>query len=253
MPENNNYPEFEIEGIKFPKLIMGTSPFMGADQFGSRAESYKSRFSDNPDNIAELLAYFVDKGCKGVHVCLMETIVRGVIKSYKLLGYRYPVLATIMPGEVLEQFIWMHEMETKVTFLHAMLSDMIAKKLFLEFIDKSRKAGYIPGISTHTTGITIPIIDRSGLDIQAYLAPINRTGKHVHPNLRAATEALRRTKKVTLAMKTLAAGELKPDTAFPFVWPLVKGVVVGLTEKEEIDQAYRVMEKIENAQKVQQP
>lgn len=39
-----------------PHLMLGTSPFIGAGQFGSRSSEYRKRFFDNPDNMTELLS-----------------------------------------------------------------------------------------------------------------------------------------------------------------------------------------------------
>lgn len=67
--ERCEVPIVRIEGLEVPRVLIGSSPFIGAGQFGNRSIDYYNTFSD-PENIAKLLITAADLGLPAVHIIL---------------------------------------------------------------------------------------------------------------------------------------------------------------------------------------
>jgi len=57
--------QVQIGKAKIPQILLGSSPFIGAGQFGSRASFYYYHFYRNPKNIMEIILKAVDLGITG--------------------------------------------------------------------------------------------------------------------------------------------------------------------------------------------
>ncbi|MFP4497141.1 MAG: hypothetical protein ACLFQV_02925 [Vulcanimicrobiota bacterium] len=235
--------EFTIEGHKLPALILGSSPFCGAGQFGSRARDYQKQFYHQPQNITDLIIHFISRGYHGLHLLALAPIVKATLEAYRKLGEDFPVIVTLMPQNEEEQWKWIKKLNTKIVFLHGAETDKMDMSLIEEFARNCRKNCVVPGVATHNTGITIPAIDKNRLDIQAYLCPFNKTGLHVHPSLKEALKAISETEKAVIGMKILSCGELTPDEAFPFSLPYVDAITVGMVTNNEVDENCKFFEK----------
>jgi len=62
---------FRIEGQRVPAVMSGTSPFIGAGQFCSRAGDYYERFYREPKNIVDVMLEAVCCGVASV-VCTIS-------------------------------------------------------------------------------------------------------------------------------------------------------------------------------------
>ncbi len=133
---------------------------------------------------------------------------------------------------------------TKIVFLHAYSTDQLDLKYIEKFSKRCRKEGLIPGVATHNGGHTIPVIDKSSVDVQVYLCPFNVTGLHVHPSLKETLNAIKNTPKKVVGMKVLSCGNVPPLQAFEFALPYVDAVAVGMTDKKEIDENCYTFEKV---------
>ncbi|MFQ6074099.1 MAG: hypothetical protein ACE5KC_02655, partial [Candidatus Bathyarchaeia archaeon] len=58
--------QLQVGKAKIPRILLGTSPFIGSGQFGSRAASYYEHFYGHPENIAKIILAAVDLGVTGV-------------------------------------------------------------------------------------------------------------------------------------------------------------------------------------------
>jgi len=228
--------EFKIENISFPRLLLGSSPWIGAGQFGEKALEYYQRFYLQPENITELIVHFVRNCAPSLHLCLMEPLVKAVLEAEKLLGQRLPLIATLFAENQHQQLEWIKQLQVKVLMLHAQTTDRLYRRELEQFCSFCRAFGIIPGFATHNPGITIPRIDEMELDFPVYLAPLNPSGAHVHPDLPSALKAIKETPKTVIGMKTLRAGEIPPRAAFAFALERVEGIAVGMTEKAEIEE-----------------
>jgi hypothetical protein len=233
---------FHIEGKELPTLLLGSSPFCGADQFKEKAPVYFQKFFLQPANITDLLVQVCQVGYRGAHLVPFPPIAGAALQAYKTLGYRFPVILTLMPGSEEAQWEWIRKLDTAAVFLHASETDRLDLDSLQAFSRRCRQEGVTPGFSTHNGGAVIPAIDKAGIDCAAYLCPFNKTGAHVHPSLKETLAAITATPRVVVGMKILSCGLLGPGEAFPFSLPYVNAVTVGMVSREEVEENCRVFE-----------
>ena len=58
----------KIDDIDIPLVSTGTSPFIGAGQFGSKAFEWRTRFLNNPMAMFEILEASYGEGARGIEV-----------------------------------------------------------------------------------------------------------------------------------------------------------------------------------------
>ena len=68
----------EISGVRLPVALVGTSPFVGAGQFGPRALALHARFFGRPGAVAEVLEAAVEAGAGGVQALSYPFIVEAI-------------------------------------------------------------------------------------------------------------------------------------------------------------------------------
>ena len=72
--------------------------------------------------------------------------------------------------------------------------------------------------SVHHAGVTLPLLEAQGIDVDGYLTPVNRLGALMSPTRDIALEAIRASTKPVIAIKPLAGGRLLGPQAFEFVY-----------------------------------
>ncbi|MFQ5821567.1 MAG: hypothetical protein ACE5I5_16410, partial [Candidatus Heimdallarchaeota archaeon] len=82
------FPVVQIEGTEVPRLLIGSSPFIGAGQFGARSASYYKTFS-NPENTAKILVTAADLGLPAVHIIPAANVMEGVRIAEKETGITF--------------------------------------------------------------------------------------------------------------------------------------------------------------------
>ena len=89
--------------------------------------------------------------------------------------------------------------------------------------------------STHHAGITIPLLEEEGIDVDGYLTPVNRLGALMNPTPEMALDAIRQATKPTIAIKPMAGGRYLGHKAFQYVFDEV-GVAATLFGMGTLDQ-----------------
>lgn len=90
--------------------------------------------------------------------------------------------------------------------------------------------------SVHHAGITIPLLEREGIDVDGYLTPVNRLGMFMLPTRELALDAIQHSSRPILGMKPLAGGRFLGEKAFEFVFDEV-GVATclfGMGTQEQV-------------------
>ncbi|MEM3023005.1 MAG: hypothetical protein QW645_05715, partial [Candidatus Bathyarchaeia archaeon] len=64
-----------------PRILLGTSPFIGAGQFGRRAPSYYARFYLNPGNILGIIRKAYGLGIEGIQLLPYGPVVEAVERA----------------------------------------------------------------------------------------------------------------------------------------------------------------------------
>ena len=72
--------------------------------------------------------------------------------------------------------------------------------------------------SVHHAGVTIPLLDRENIPVDAYLTPVNYPGTAMFPTRDIALDAIRQAEKPVIGIKPLAGGRYLGPKAFEFVF-----------------------------------
>ena len=72
--------------------------------------------------------------------------------------------------------------------------------------------------SVHHAGVTIPLLETAGIEVDAYLTPVNRPGYYMFPTKELALDAIRNARKPIIAIKPLAGGRDLGTAAFDHVY-----------------------------------
>ncbi|MFX1263703.1 MAG: hypothetical protein ACFFAZ_16760, partial [Promethearchaeota archaeon] len=67
--------EVTFGSTTLPRVLCGTSPFMGAGQFGLAGREWHRRFFNHPERMSEMFEHFCRLGYPGAHVTGYPTIV----------------------------------------------------------------------------------------------------------------------------------------------------------------------------------
>ncbi len=225
-----------------PPIIHGSSPFIGASQFGEKAYEYYKKFYNNPKLMAELFAYFSEKAYPWVHVIPYPTLIRAV----ELVRDEMELNVIITIDEI-GQIDDISDLNPPYVFLHASLADSLSKRIIDKFVEKVKEIDSIPCIATHNPGEVIQRIESNFPEIEAYLSPLNPLGIYMSPNFELTLKALemaKKNEKKIFGMKVLAAGKLNPEMAFRFAFKYCDSAIIGFVKKEEIDLAIEAIRKL---------
>jgi hypothetical protein len=228
----------KIDRTDIPLVTTGTSPFIGAGQFGLKAFKWREKFLNNPDAMVEILEESYQAGARGIEAIpigkIMEAtkIMAETYDDYIVTGSTYPGRE---PG--IDALI---EVGAKLIFVHGMISDNKGKKL-LKLLDMIDSHGAIPGIATHDPIPTIIYALENSLNVKAFLIPFNAAGEFMG-NAKKLEKLVDSTLDYSfVGMKTLAAGTLEPKKAFEYISKHnICSVTIGMVSKIEAHESTKI-------------
>ncbi|HID17817.1 TPA: hypothetical protein EYP26_05950 [Candidatus Bathyarchaeota archaeon] len=231
-------------GEILPKLFLGCSPFVGAGQFGAKAPLYYSKFYLQPRNMVKLFEASFKLGVTSIQL-LSDRPAEALIEASKRLKVRpYVVYSTDLKGEALREALKkLNPLELAFVAVHAEVSDRLNVNKIFERKDVIDEFGCGLGVATHNPGATLPWIEESKVPARIILAPLNKLGYLMKPSFKEALNAIKRSSKSILAIKPLAAGRLKPQEAFGFVYRYAKSAAVGVASEEEMKETFEAAAK----------
>jgi hypothetical protein len=225
--------------VKVPRLLMGTSPFIGAGQFGVRAFKYYMTFYMQPENMVRLFIKSFEFGVKAVQLLADKTI-KALIEASKRSNVKpFVVYSTDFTDDrLIARIKTLEPLEPEVVAIHAEIAD----RRNLDVVSKNVKIledfGITPGLATHQPGITLKWVENENVPVEVVLAPLNKIGYAMDPDFNESLEAIKSCSRTVIAIKPLAAGKIKPLEAFEFVYKYVDSVAVGVTSEEEMHETY---------------
>jgi len=236
-----------IDGVNIPLVSTGTSPFIGAGQFGFKAFEWRRRFLHNPEAMLEILETSYLNGACGIEVIpngkIMEAaqMMSEMYSDYVITGSSNPDKD---PG--IDALI---EIGAKLIFVHGVISDNKGKELF-RLLDEISGYGIIPGIATHDPIPTIRYSIENSLNVRVFLIPFNVNG-FLMGNAKNLEEIVDNTKNFYfMGMKTLAAGEIKPNFAFQYIANHnICAVTIGMVTKQQAEESTKIALKLLNSKK----
>ena len=225
--------------LPIPQLMLGTSPFIGAGQFGLTAYEYRTQFYYNEANMTRLFLAAAQREVKAVQLIVYEPLVNALRAAMAELGEELFVAATIPSGRRFESLLALIKpLKPALIAIHALSADALDPRI-AGWIKQIRTVGASPAAATHYPGETIPELDRAGFELEAYLAPLNTIGYAMEPDYERTLAALEQTDKRVIAIKPLAAGRLKPTPAlFKFIYAHADAACVGITSEAEMDETF---------------
>ncbi|MEW5760566.1 MAG: hypothetical protein AB1779_07355 [Candidatus Thermoplasmatota archaeon] len=227
---------FEVEGTetRVPKVMLGTSPFIGAGQFGAKAMEYYSKFYLKPENMVSIILKCIELGANAVQAVAYEKVINAISKSIEISDTEIFVLGTVGLENVDKELEFLQNIGAKFIVAHGDLVDSNIKKS-IEILKIAKEYGFETGVATHTPGKVIPIVENIE-EVRLILAPINKIGRFMKPTIDSAMKAILNSSKPIIAIKPLAAGFLSPLEGLSFLSDKVKGIAVGITSETEAEE-----------------
>jgi hypothetical protein len=227
---------------------MGTSPFMGAGQFGSRSRVYYEMFWNKPENMIKMFIAAIELGFNGVQVVAYPRILDALYVARKKTGKHIPIIASVPPREIQESLWNLADMNAEVILVHGTITDKAVISNDYEVLAKLtkqiREISAIPGAATHSPNETLTKLLQADLDLEYLMTPLNTIGKFVN-DLEGLLKIINENGSNTkiIAMKPLAAGEIAPQEAFDFLFQQkgVDAIAVGITSKEEAEEIMEIV------------
>lgn len=237
----------EIDGQKLPRTLLGTSPFVGASQFGHRARLYILDLYRKPEAMARIMIKSYQLGVRGIQLLPYPPVVES-LKMASDEGCPLDIVGTVRLQEANDDLKLFSNLGAKAIMLHADITDRenwdyIGKKL-----DEINDTGAISGLVTHMPFKTTKKIIESpiGNDFQLYMVPVNRLGylmdcdTHGPDEREHFREMIHELGKTVIAKKVLAAGIMTPDDAFDYLKKLdyVDMVALGIASEDEAEETF---------------
>jgi len=240
------FPIVNLEGKEIPSVMLGTSPFLGAGQFGARAYQYRRTLWDNPRNMTALIKHSASKlGVQAVEALGLERILRCVKEAEKETRSRIIVVGSIMPDNPKKSLRLLCDAEAEMIFVHGSIVDELRLNEVEAFVDEIRSAGIIPGLATHTPEITLPILLKRKLNATALMVPLNAAGVFLE-SVDKVLQLVSGSGKFIVAMKILGAGVIPPRQALNFIFAheFIHSVALGVASIEEASETFRVASEV---------
>ncbi|MBN1762205.1 MAG: hypothetical protein JW878_03865 [Methanomicrobia archaeon] len=221
--------------------MLGTSPFIGTGQFGTKACEYRDRFFHDERAMKQLFIASARQGVNAVQLIVYEPLVNALTAAIKETGEDFFIAATIPSGRHFERDLALiRPLKPAIIAIHALSCDALDARIE-GWIEEIRALDASPAAATHYPGATIEKLDNAGFDFEVYLAPVNPAGYAMEPDYESTLKALETTDKKIIAIKPLAAGRLKPtQSLFSFVYKYADSVSVGITSEAEMEETYAV-------------
>ena len=253
------FPRTVVGGVSLPRLICGSNAMLGYSHISLARDRFIKELFDTPAKIAKVVEVFVKHGCDAFLSSPNEMARQALDEVEQRTGKKIIWIST--PGATnLED--WKKAVETcvkqRATFClpHQGTTDLRLDRIkeclnpeLTEFLSIARKAGLIPGLSTHTPeGVVIS--DKSNADVETYIQIYNAAGFMCQVETDWVAKIINEAKKPVITIKPLAAGKLLPPTGFEFVWSTIRkcdmvcvGAMSVYEAEEDIELSLACLEK----------
>ncbi len=226
-----------------PRILLGTSPFLGAGQFGGRAYRYFRKFYGNPQEIIKILDVCWELGVRGIQLLPEEYIVEAIETWMETTGNRIIVIPSVLHVEDLHR---LSDLEVVAVLLHASRVDSRNRRILEDFSRSIRDMGFLAGIATHIPYRTISWVHREGIKVDIVMLPINKIRYMMDGPLDEIGSLLREIGCGVIAKKILAAGRIPVHEAIEFVSKLdfVDAVAIGVASIDEAKETFSIARRL---------
>ncbi|MBU0607563.1 MAG: hypothetical protein KKI08_06730 [Armatimonadetes bacterium] len=238
-------PTFQVEDRTFTRLILGHNPFLGYSYISNaRSQEYKERFS-GPEPIRDVILAAIECGVRSMMISSNEPIAQAIEMAQEQSGVELSNLVIVSPGNVRDNADWLRRVGCQVCLVHGQNTDSFFRRSertfppeFAEMLAEIRDCGFVPGMSSHNGGETIPCAE--GFDVAVINTPINKIAWRMCPCVEQVLGEVKRSNKQIIAMKPLAMGRVAPAEGMEYIAsvPGVNGVVVGIGTAAEAEETF---------------
>jgi len=164
-----------VKGYKIPRVIVGTSPFIAAGQFGQRAFNYYIKFVNNSIAVEKVIKSSIKMGIKGIQVLPYNWVykaVKSILREHKDVV----IVGTLIPNDLKSSIRTLSELRATVSLVHGMISNMRDLEVIEKHLDLCRKVSPLVGLVVHEPYKTLSWLMEVDLNIDVIMAPINKLG-----------------------------------------------------------------------------
>lgn len=240
----------EVLGKKIPRTLLGTSPFIGAAQFGHRARLYQLDLYNQPENILKVIKKSYEMGVRGIQLIPYAPLVEA-IQWAKDEGCHLDIVGTVRPDTEKEDIELLSELKASAMLLHAVITDSGDWDAIAGHLKSISDTNSIPGLVTHTPfRTTRNLLSSPVLDLfDIYMIPVNKLGYLMDTDVFMDKERaelrdlIRKINKTIILKKTLAAGILTPEDGFNHLKTVDYAdlIAVGIASEAEAVETFRLL------------
>jgi len=233
--------QIQIGKTRIPRVLLGTSPFLGAGQFGKRALRYYQKFQ-RPRNIAQIIRAAIDLGVLGVQVLPASKVFEAIQIVESEIGSKLTLVGTVGLRDISEEIRVFGKFKTAAMLLHGGVTDCYNHKLVSELLNKIHTSNCLAGLVSHHPLATLRWIQKKDLtaDVDLLMLPFNKLGMFMDAKPALIAKEIIRVGKPVIGKKVLAAGYLSPKDAFRFIAKsnCISAVAVGIASVKEAEETF---------------
>lgn len=245
--------------MTFNEVILGSSPFTFAPQFGHRTRLYELDFKDQPDNIAEIMDKAYELGVNEFLLKSSDDVEKALDLSLSR-GNDWSVIGMTNTDDYDSDMALFEKYNTTMVMLDGFFVDKCIEDEDFDLVSKYlcdiRSRDYVPSIETRIPFKHLPIIEESSFldDFDVIMFPLNFYGYMMDCNFlnkdnkNKIKDIMGRLDKKIIANRTLATGILKPNEAYDFIKNIdyLDAVCVGLAKVSEAEETLNVINSIKS-------
>lgn len=233
----------------FKEVILGCSPFTLGYQFGHRSRLYELDFSNQPENIVEVINKVHEFDVNNIMFKVNKDLENAINMSING-GNDWKVTAFTDCNDIDGDLELFSQFDTKTVILSGDFVDKCIEEanfeVISEYLTKISDCSFVPAIETRTPFKNLPVINDSTIknDFETIMIPLNFYGYMMDCNFFSSdnrevfSSMVKKLDKNVIANRTLATGILKPKEAYDFLGGVdyVDSVCVGIAKTSEAEE-----------------
>lgn len=245
--------------MTFNKVILGCSPFTLGFQFGHRSRIYELDFSNQPENIVEVIDKVYQLGVSDI-MLKDNADLKEAIRMSQSNGNTWNVTAFSTCEDIVNDLDVFSEFNVDTVILDGLFVDKNIEEgnyeIINDYLNILKDASYTPAIETRMPFKNLPLIAKSSLvdnfdtimipfNFYGYMMDCNFFNKENRDEFKNLVDNLN---KHVIANRTLATGILKPQEAYDFIRDIdyIDSVCIGIAKKSEAEETLGVINEILN-------
>jgi len=231
-------------------MILGHNPLLGYSYLSNaRAHEYAERFSTY-EPIRDIIVAALGMGVRSIMVSpgegQCELVAQAIEAAQEQTGIAMSNLVIVGP-DIPAQLDYLKRVNCQVCLVHGQATDSFFNRAegtfkpeFAEALAAIRAAGFVPGMSSHNGGETVPLAEK--FDVQVVNTPINKIAWRMCPCVEQVLDVVRKSSRKIIGMKPLAMGRIAPQEGIEFALsvPGVDGVCVGIATPAEAEETFGI-------------